>query len=52
MAIEIIGVILFVYLMEISNFIRHNAALLFFGSVFLTLWITGVITITRRWAGQ
>jgi hypothetical protein len=52
MAIEIIGVILFAYLMEISNFIRHNAALLFFGSIFLTLWMTGVITVVRRWRAE
>ena len=52
MGIELIGILLFARLMEISRFLEDNAGLLFFSSLFLILWMTGVITVLRRWRAE
>lgn len=48
MAFDTIAVMLLVQLLQASEFIRQNAGLIFFGGVFLILWLSGVITIVRR----
>jgi len=52
MGIELIGILLFARLMEISRFLEDNAGLLFFSSLFLILWMTGIITVLRRWRAE
>jgi hypothetical protein len=52
MGIELIGILVFARLMEISRFLEDNAGLLFFSSLFLILWMTGVITVVRRWRAE
>jgi hypothetical protein len=52
MGIELIGILIFARLMEISRFLEDNAGLLFFSSLFLILWMTGVITVLRRWRAE
>ena len=49
MGFETIALLVFARLMELSRFLEDNAALLFFSSLFLILWITGIITVVRRW---
>ena len=49
MGIEIIGILIFARLMELSQFLRENALLLSVPSIFLLLWLTGIITLVRRW---
>jgi hypothetical protein len=49
MGIEIIGILIFARLMELSQFLRENALLLSVPSIFLLLWLTGIITVVRRW---
>jgi hypothetical protein len=52
MGFEVIAVLIFALFMEVDQFIRENAGLLFFSSIFLILWLSGIITVVRRWAGQ
>jgi hypothetical protein len=52
MGLEVIAVLIFALFMEADQFIRENAGLLFFSLIFLILWLSGIITIVRRWAGQ
>jgi hypothetical protein len=52
MGIELIGILLFARLIEISRFLEDNAELLFFSSLFLILWMTGIITVLRRWRAE
>jgi hypothetical protein len=52
MGFETIGLLIFARLFELSQFLMDNAALLFFSSLFLILWLTGIITVLRRWAGE
>jgi uncharacterized membrane protein len=52
MGLETVALLIFARLMELSQFLMENAALLFFCSLFLILWITGIITVLRRWAGE
>jgi uncharacterized membrane protein len=52
MGIETIALLIFARLMELSLLLLENAGLLFFSSLFLVLWLTGIITVVRRWAGQ
>jgi hypothetical protein len=51
MGMEIIALVIFARLFEISQFLQNNAALLFFSSLLLVLWLTWVITVVRRWRG-
>jgi hypothetical protein len=52
MGIEVLGILIFAQLIEFSELLRDNAGLLFFSSVFLILWITGIITVLRRWRAE
>jgi len=52
MGFEIIGILLFARLMEISQLLRENAGLLFFSTIFMLLWLGGIITVVRRWSGE
>jgi hypothetical protein len=52
MGFEIIAVLLFARLMEVSQLLRENAGLLFFSSLLTVLWLTGVITVVRRWRAE
>jgi len=52
MGFELIAVLLFARLMEVSQLLRENAGLLFFSSLFTVLWIGGIITVVRRWSGE
>lgn len=52
MGIEMLGVLIFAWLMELSEFLRANAVLLFGFFTFLLLWLTGIITVVRRWAAE
>jgi hypothetical protein len=52
MGIEVIGILIFARLMEFSELLKDNAGLVFFSSLFLILWITGIITVVRRWSGE
>lgn len=52
MGFETIGLLIFARLFELSQFLMDNAALLFFSFLFLILWLTGIITVLRRWAGE
>ena len=52
MGLELIAVIIFAELMELSQFLRANAGLIFFSSLLLILWITGIITVVRRWRAE
>ena len=52
MGIETIALLIFARLMELSQLLLENAGLLFFFSLLLVLWLTGIITVVRRWAGQ
>ena len=52
MGIELIGILVFARLMEMSRFLEDNAGFLFFSSLFLILWMTGVITVVRRWRAE
>jgi hypothetical protein len=49
MGFETIALVIFARLMEVSRFLEENAGLLFFSSLFLILWMTGIITVLRRW---
>ena len=52
MGFEVIAVLLFARLMEISQLLRENAGLLFFSTIFMLLWLGGIITVVRRWSGE
>jgi hypothetical protein len=52
MGIELIGVLIFARLMELSQFLRENALLLSLTSILLILWLTGIITVVRRWRSE
>ena len=52
MGLEIIGIVIFARLMELSELLRENAGLLIFTSVFTVLWASGIITVVRRWEGR
>jgi uncharacterized membrane protein len=52
MGFETVALLIFARLMELSEFLRDNAALLFFSSLFLILWLTGIITVVRRWRSE
>ncbi len=52
MGIETIALLIFARLMELSLLLLENAGLLFFSFLLLVLWLTGIITVVRRWAGQ
>lgn len=52
MGFETIAFVIFARLMELSQFLRENAALLFFSALFLILWLTGIITVVRRWRSE
>jgi len=52
MGIETIALLIFARLIELSFLLLENAGLVFFSSLLLVLWLTGVITVVRRWAGE
>jgi hypothetical protein len=52
MGIDTIALLIFAWLIELSQLLLENAGLLFFSSLLLVLWLTGIITVVRRWAGQ
>jgi len=52
MGIEVIGVLIFASLIEFSELLKNNAGLVFFSSLLLILWITGIITVVRRWRAE
>jgi hypothetical protein len=52
MGIETIALLIFARFIELSLFLLENAGLLFFSSLALIFWLTGVITVVRRWAGE
>jgi hypothetical protein len=52
MGIEVIAFLVLTQLYYVSDFLERNAALLFFLSLFLVLWLTGVITTVRRWRAE
>jgi hypothetical protein len=52
MGIETIALLIFARLMELSQLLVENGGLLFFSSLILILWLIGIITVVRRWAGQ
>jgi len=52
MGIELIGVVLFARLIEVSQFLREHGGLIFFTATFLILWACGVIAAVRRWEGR
>ena len=52
MGIESLALVIFAWLIDLSRFLENNAGLLFFTSVLLLVWLTGVITIVRRWRSE
>jgi hypothetical protein len=52
MGIESLALVIFAWLMELSRFLEDNAGLLFFTSLLLVLWLSGVITVVRRWRAE
>lgn len=52
MGIEVIAVLVFARLMEFSQLLRENAGLLFFATLFMIVWLGGIITVVRRWSGE
>jgi len=52
MGFETIAFVLFAWLFEISRFLEDNAGLLFFSILLLVLWLTGIITVVRRWRSE
>jgi hypothetical protein len=52
MGFEVIAVLLFARLMEFSQLLRENAGLLFFSTLFMIVWLGGIITVVRRWSGE
>ena len=52
MAIEMIGVLIFAWLVGLSQFLAANAVLIFVCFASLLLWLNGIITIIRRWERQ
>jgi hypothetical protein len=52
MGIESLALVIFAWLMELSRFLEDNAGLLFFTSLLLVLWLTGVINVVRRWRSE
>jgi|694.fasta_scaffold89925_3 hypothetical protein len=52
MALELIPVLLFAWLVELTQLIQANAGLLFFLPLFAIVWTVGVISIMRRWDGR
>ena len=52
MGFEVIAVLLFARLMEFSQLLRENAGLLFFSTLFMIVWLGGIIAVVRRWSGE
>lgn len=52
MGIETIVVLFLASLIQLSDFLERNAALISFLVLFLAAWLTGVITIVRRWRAE
>ncbi len=52
MALELIPVLLFAWLVELTELIQANAGLLFFLPLFAIVWTVGLISIMRRWDGR
>jgi hypothetical protein len=52
MGFEVIAVLLFARLMDFSQLLRENAGLLFFSTLFMIVWLGGIITVVRRWSGE
>ena len=52
MGFEMIGILIFAGLIEVSEWLRANAVLIFGFSTFLLLWLTGIITVVRRWSSE
>ena len=52
MGIESLALVIFAWLMELSRFLEDNAGLLFFTSLLLVLWLSGVVTVVRRWRSE
>jgi hypothetical protein len=52
MALELIPVLLFAWLVELTQLIQANAGLLFLLPLFAIVWTVGVISIMRRWDGR
>jgi hypothetical protein len=52
MALEVIPVLLFAWLVELTEMIQANSGLLFFLPLFAIVWTVGVISIMRRWDGR
>jgi len=52
MALELIPLLLFAWLVELSEMVQANAGLLFFVPLFAIVWTVGIILIMRRWDGR
>jgi len=52
MALELIPLLLFAWLVELSEMVQANAGLLFFLPLFTIVWTVGIISIMRRWDGR
>ena len=52
MGIESLALVIFAWLMELSGFLEDYAGILFLTSLLLVLWLTGVITVVRRWRSE
>ena len=52
MSLELIPVLLFAWLVELTEMIQANAGPLFFLPLFAIVWTVGVISIMRRWDGR
>ena len=52
MGIESLALVIFASLVELSVFLEDNAGLIFFISLLLVVWLTGVITVVRRWRSE
>jgi hypothetical protein len=52
MALELIPVLLFAWLVELTQVIQANAGVLFFLPLFAIVWTVGVISLMRRWDGR
>jgi hypothetical protein len=52
MGIESLALIIFAWLMELSRFLEDNSGLLFSTSLLLIVWLTGVMTVVRRWRSE
>jgi hypothetical protein len=52
MGIEMIGLLIFARLMELSELLRESAGILFFSFVFAVIWLGAIFTIVGRWRGN